>query len=145
MISKNWDLVEAQMKVQEWYDKLKIAYNNSAWDDLKDLYNDFSLIYDRKNKMAYQGKDRIEKFYKTQKNSGRLIMARVTVTVFAVQDVEAIIRFGDVFKHIIQRAYWNTSVKFKFKTGKLVSDPISGDGDHMDLCWLNNPNFEIHG
>ncbi|GEM_PF-6258266 len=138
-----WDREEARRKIQEWYDDLKVKFNDpSRRKEIKDKYNDDSLIFERVSQKARIGRraalkhwqDAFRKFDKIEE-----IVIVITSLVPPDPGIPSrnLTRTGD------QKVTWNGTIVFT-KKGRIAESThtFQGIGWHIEPCFYGNPDYE---
>jgi hypothetical protein len=143
MFSHLWTREEARKKVQAWYDDLKVKFDDpDLRKEIKNKYNDDSLVYDRGSMKPHVGKRAALKHWKdafAKFANMTNVVIRITSLVPDPEDPsQKKLPAGD------QVVRWDGDITFINKKNgpKETTYPFSGGGQHIDPCDFGNPDSE---
>lgn len=140
-----WTWEEAEAKIREWYDDLRVKYNDPARrSEIKDKYNDDSLVYQRVSQKPHVGKRAALRHWKNAFARFDSITKPIRIELTSLVPPGKGIPSRNIAGSGDQKATWNGTITFKLQ-GKMEvkSFTFEGGGWHIDPCYFGNPDYEI--
>lgn len=141
-----WTWEEAEAKIKEWYADLRIKYNDpNRRKEIKDKYNDDSLVYQRVSQKPHVGKRAALRHWKDAFERFDAISKPIDIKLTSLVPPGKGIPSRNIAKTGDQKATWDGIITFKLK-GKLTetSFHFEGEGWHIDPCYFGNPDYESY-
>lgn len=141
-----WTWEEAEAKIREWYEDLRVKYNDpDRRKEIKDKYNDDSLVYARASQKPRVDKRAALRHWKEAFARFDVITEPIVVKLTSLVPPGAGIPSRNIAGTGNQKATWNGSITFRLK-GKMEIESFSfeGEGWHIDPCYFGNPDYESY-